>query len=47
MILLTFFGINADKITPIYLGYNPETFKVIDKIKPINKKPFFFVFRQT
>ncbi|PHV62924.1 glycosyltransferase family 1 protein [Cyanobacterium aponinum UTEX 3222] len=39
--IINFFGINADKITPIYLGYNPETFKVIDKIKPINKKPFF------
>ena len=29
------------KITPIYLGYNFDKFKVIDDAKDINRKPYF------
>ncbi|WP_069790746.1 glycosyltransferase family 4 protein [Cyanobacterium sp. IPPAS B-1200] len=39
--IINYYGISAKKITPIYLGYNSNKFKVIDDAKDINKKPYF------
>lgn len=39
--IINFFGINANKITPIHLGYNPNKFKFIDDLSNINKTPYF------
>lgn len=39
--IINFFGIKASKITPIYLGYNHEKFKVIDNLPPKNNPPYF------
>ncbi|WP_173645698.1 glycosyltransferase family 1 protein [Geminocystis sp. NIES-3709] len=39
--IINYFHIRAQKITPIYLGYNPENFKVLDSLKPHDKIPYF------
>lgn len=39
--IINFFGINANKITPIYLGYNTNKFKFIDNLSNTNKTPYF------
>ena len=35
--IINYFQISAQKITPIYLGYNQEKFRVIENIKNIEK----------
>ena len=40
--LVKFFGISAQKITPILLGYNRQKFRVIQGLQNQNKCPYFF-----
>nr|WP_040467215.1 glycosyltransferase family 1 protein [Geminocystis herdmanii] len=39
--IMNYFQISAQKITPIYLGYNQQKFRVIDNLKNENKTPYF------
>ncbi|WP_373479590.1 glycosyltransferase family 4 protein [Geminocystis sp.] len=39
--IINYFGISASKITPIYLGYNRENFRVIDGLNNQTKNPYF------
>ncbi len=39
--IINFFGVKASKISPIYLGYNPDKFKVLDNISKNNNPPYF------
>ncbi|MBE9223464.1 glycosyltransferase family 4 protein [Cyanobacterium stanieri LEGE 03274] len=39
--IIDYYGISAKKISPIYLGYASDKFKVIDYKKSVNKIPYF------
>lgn len=39
--IINYFGISANKITPIYLGYNQQRFKVIKDLKSDQITPYF------
>ncbi len=39
--IINYFQISANKITPIYLGYNRQFFRVIEGLKHNNKTPYF------
>lgn len=39
--IVNFYGVSAKKITPIYLGFDSATFKVINGLKKMSQKPYF------
>lgn len=39
--IINFYGVSAKKITPIYLGFDRENFKVINGLKKDIKRPYF------
>lgn len=39
--IINYFGISAQKITPIHLSYNSDKFKLINNSNKVNKTPYF------
>lgn len=39
--IINYFGISANKITPIYLGYDHQKFRVIENLRNNYKNPYF------